>query len=97
MKKYVSKTAKTAIALEYNYAGNNGADRAPRVTAKGSGLVAEKIIETARAHKIAIEENAILAEALSSVELEEQIPENLYRAVAQVLSFVLFARKTIQK
>ncbi len=95
MKKFINKTAKTAIALEYNFADDKG-DRAPRVTAKGSGSVAEKIIETARAHKIAIEENAILAEALSSVELEEQIPENLYRAVAQVLSFVLFARKTIK-
>lgn len=85
------KPLKTAIALEYDY------KNAPRVTAKGSGLIAEKIIETGQAHNIAIEENAILAEALSSVELEEQIPENLYRAVAQVLSFVLFARKSLEK
>ena len=78
---------KTAIALEYDFEG------APRVTAKGNGLIAEKIIETARLNNVAVEENAILAEALSGIELEEQIPENLYRAVAEVLSFVLYARK----
>ena len=81
------KNIKTAIALEYDFEG------APRVTAKGNGLIAEKIIETARVNNVAVEENAILAEALSGIELEEQIPENLYRAVAEVLSFVLYARK----
>ncbi len=86
-----TKSVKTAVALEYDHSG------APRVTAKGDGLVAEKIIETALAHDVAVEENAILAEALSNVELEEQIPEELYRAVAQVISFVLYARKTIAR
>ncbi|MBY0613530.1 MAG: EscU/YscU/HrcU family type III secretion system export apparatus switch protein [Beijerinckiaceae bacterium] len=83
------KAPRSAVALEYDHVG------APRVTAKGKGEVAERIIATAKAHDIAIEENAILAEALSEVELEEQIPENLYRAVAQVLSFVLQLRKTV--
>ncbi len=91
MKQPKYKNTKTAIALEYDFEG------APRVTAKGSGLVAEKIIESAKLHNIAVEENAILAEALSSVELEEQIPENLYRAVAEVLSFVLYAQKLSAK
>ena len=75
--------SRQAVALEYDHAG------APRVTAKGTGNVAERIIALARANGIAIEENPILAAALSEVELEEQIPENLYRAVAEVLSFVL--------
>ena len=80
---------RSAIALEYDRVG------APRVTAKGKGEVAERIIAMAKAHDIAIEENPVLAEALAQVELEEQIPENLYRAVAEVLSFVLNARRSL--
>ena len=51
-----------AVALEYDGHG------APRVTAKGRGEVARKIVETAREHEVAIEQNALLAEALSAVE-----------------------------
>ncbi|MGL5363820.1 MAG: EscU/YscU/HrcU family type III secretion system export apparatus switch protein [Bosea sp. (in: a-proteobacteria)] len=75
-----------AVALEYDGTG------APRVTAKGRGEVAAKIMETAREHGIAIEENAVLAEALSAVELDDHIPEPLYQAVAQVIAFVLALR-----
>lgn len=76
---------RTAIALEYQHPG------VPRVTAKGQGLVAERIIETARAAGVAVEENPVLAEALSHVELDDEIPEALYKAVAQVIVFVLRA------
>ena len=76
-----------AIALEYDGAA------APRVTAKGQGEVAARIIAKAREHGIAVEENAILAQALSAVELDDHIPEELYRSVAQVIAFVLGARK----
>ena len=62
------KQPRSAVALEYDRVG------APRVTAKGKGEVAERIIATAKANDIAIEENPILAQALSEVELEEQIP-----------------------
>lgn len=75
-----------AIALEYD--GQN----APRVTAKGQGELAERIIETGREHGVAIEQNAVLAQALSTVELDDQIPEELYRATAQVIAFVLSLR-----
>jgi flagellar biosynthesis protein len=75
-----------AVALEYDFKG------APRVTAKGKGLVAENIVALAREHGIAVEENHVLAEALSQVELDDTIPEALYRAVADVLTFVLTAR-----
>jgi flagellar biosynthesis protein len=74
-----------AVALRYEK------PRAPRVVATGRGAVAEKIIDTAAASGVPIEENAELAEALSKVELEDEIPENLYRAVAQVLAFILRA------
>lgn len=76
-------TSPLAIALHYEKPG------APRVVAKGRGDVGQKIIETARAHGVPIEENAGLAEALSQVELDDEIPEALYRAVAEVLVFIL--------
>ncbi|MBX9873486.1 MAG: EscU/YscU/HrcU family type III secretion system export apparatus switch protein [Beijerinckiaceae bacterium] len=76
-----------AVALEYEM----GKDAAPRVTASGRGLVAEKIIATAREHGIAIEGNPLLAEALSGVAVDDHIPEELYRAVAEVIGFVLRA------
>ena len=72
-----------AVALHYDKTG------APRVTAKGRGLIGAKIIEIAKAHDIPIEENEVLAGALSNVELGEEIPADLYKAVAEVLIFVL--------
>jgi flagellar biosynthesis protein len=74
-----------AVALKYEH----GKDPAPRVTAKGKGSVAEKIVETAKAHGVVVEPNAVLAEALSLVEVDQQIPEELYRAVAEVIVFVM--------
>ena len=62
---------------------------APRVVAKGKGTIGAKIIELARAHDIPIEENEVLAGALSNVELGDEIPAELYKAVAEVLVFVL--------
>ena len=72
-----------AVALHYDKAG------APRVVAKGRGSIGAKIIEVARAHDIPIEENEVLAGALSNVELSDEIPAELYKAVAEVLIFVL--------
>jgi flagellar biosynthesis protein len=79
-------TRQIAVALEYDGQG------APRVTAKGRGELAERIIEAGREHGVAIEQNAVLAQALSTVELDDQIPEELYRAAAQVIAFVLSLR-----
>ena len=72
-----------AVALHYDKSG------APRVVAKGRGGIGEKIIELAKAHDIPIEENEVLAGALSNVELGDEIPPELYKAVAEVLVFVL--------
>jgi flagellar biosynthesis protein len=72
-----------AVALQYDKTG------APRVVAKGRGSIGEKIIELAKAHDIPIEENEVLAGALSNVELDDEIPVELYKAVAEVLVFVL--------
>jgi flagellar biosynthesis protein len=81
----VSVEVKTqlAVALHYDKKG------APRVVAKGKGTIGKKIIEVAKAHDIPIEENEVLAGALSNVELGDEIPAELYKAVAEVLIFVL--------
>jgi len=70
-----------AVALHYN---GNGA---PRVVAKGGGLVAERIVETAREHKVPLQEDAALAVTLSRIELGREIPRELFVAVAHVLAF----------
>lgn len=75
---------RVAVALKYDFG-----DGAPVVTAKGKGHVADRIIETARENEVAIEENPVLAEALSKIELESEIPVPLYKAVAEVIGFVL--------
>lgn len=72
-----------AIALHYDKGG------APRVVAKGKGAVGEKIVEVAQEHDVPIEENEVLAGALSNVELGDEIPAELYKAVAEVLIFVM--------
>ncbi len=76
-----------AVALEYDMTK----DAAPRVTASGRGAIAEKIIATARENGVAVEGNPLLAEALSGVAVDDHIPEELYRAVAEVIGFVLRA------
>ena len=73
---------KLAVALHYDKG-------APRVVAKGRGMIGAKIVELAKAHDIPIEENELLAAALSNVELGDEIPAELYTAVAEVLVFVL--------
>jgi flagellar biosynthesis protein len=72
-----------AVALHYDRTG------APRVVAKGKGTIGAKIIEVAKEHGIPIEENEVLAGALSNVELGDEIPSELYKAVAEVLVFVM--------
>ena len=74
---------KLAVALHYDKTG------APRVTAKGKGSIGARIIEVARENNIPIEENEVLAGALANVEIGDEIPTELYKAVAEVLGFVL--------
>ncbi len=78
-----------AVALEYE----EGTRQAPVVVAKGRGLIAEQIMAVAKEHGITIEANPMLAEALSGVELDQSIPHELYQAVAEVIGFVLRARR----
>jgi len=73
-----------AVALRYE----KFKDIAPKVVAKGKGEVAEKIIEIAKKHNIPIKKDEDLAEILSKLELYEEIPEELYEVVAEILAFV---------
>ncbi len=75
---------KRAVALKYI----PGKDRAPKVTAKGQGSLAEKIIEIARQHGIPIQEDLALIQVLSQLDLYEEIPPETYLVVAEILSFV---------
>ena len=75
---------KQAVALRYR----PDKDTAPRVAAKGSGLIAEKIIELAREHGIPVKDDPDLLEVLSKLEIEEEVPPTVYVAVAELLAFV---------
>ena len=73
-----------AVALKYD----RKKDNAPRVIAKGRGEIAEKIIEVAKAHNVTLYEDKNLIQILEALDLETEIPPELYRAVAEVLSFI---------
>jgi len=73
-----------AAALKYEPAK----DQAPVLAAKGRGFLAEKIIEIARKNSIPIKEDPNLVQILSKLEIDEQIPPVLYKAVAEILAFV---------
>ena len=73
-----------AVALRYN----RNKEDAPRLVAKGSGYLAERIIEMARAHGVTIYEDKELIELLARLELYQVIPVELYQVIAEVLAFV---------
>jgi flagellar biosynthesis protein len=72
------------VALRYT----PGKDSAPRVVAKGRGYLADRILELARAHNIPVREDKNLVQILSRLDLDQQIPPELYRVVAEILAFV---------
>lgn len=81
----VTNPTHLAIALKYD----NDGDSAPIVVAKGADFIAQKIRETAKEHKIPILENKPLARTLyKKVEINEEIPIELYQAVAEILAIV---------
>lgn len=73
-----------AAALGYDAAK----DAAPRLIAKGQGLVADRILALAREHHVPVHEDAALVDVLSRLDLEEQIPVELYFVVARILAFL---------
>jgi flagellar biosynthesis protein len=75
---------KKVVALKYK----PNEDAAPKVVAKGSGWLADKILEVARENRIPLKEDRQLVEVLSAIDLNREIPPELYRAVAEILAFV---------
>ena len=83
-RKRVITGRKAAAALRYK----QGKDPAPRLTAKGAGIVAEKIIEAAKKAGVPIHEDPDLLALLMALNIDEMIPPEMYIAVAEVLSFI---------
>ena len=77
-------TRRTAIALRYHAT----TDHAPKITATGRGLVADKIIALAQEHGVPIREDPNLVQVLAQLNLQQEIPPNLYQVVAELLAFV---------
>lgn len=88
----MTDTRKKAAALRYDAQK----DSAPKVVAKGSGKIAERILELAKAHNVPIKDDPQLVEVLSTLDLYQEIPPELYRAVAEVLAFVYRMTKKVQ-
>ena len=85
MSEYLARRNAVALAYDGDDARRN---QAPRVVAQGRGLVADEIIERARAAGVAIHESRELAALLTQVDLDQHIPPALYVAVAEVLAWV---------
>jgi flagellar biosynthesis protein len=75
---------KSALAVRYD----KDKDSAPKITAKGKGNVAEKILQLAKDNGIPVHEDPDLLEVLSKLDLGQEIPPELYKLIAEVLVFV---------
>jgi len=71
----------TAVALHYD------GKEAPRITAQGTGELAEQIIALAKEHGIPLQEDAALVSLLSKLDLGDEIPQALYMAAAEIIAF----------
>jgi len=73
-----------AVAIRYQ----PSRDRAPKITAKGSGLVAQKMIELGRQYGIPLQEDPALIQVLAQLDFYQEIPPKIYVVVAEILAFV---------
>ncbi len=78
------KELKKAVALQYLH----DIDDAPKITAQGTGLFAEKLIEIAKKYDIPIKDDPDLVEVLSKLDIYEEIPPDVYLVVAELLVFI---------
>jgi len=85
-------STKKAVALKYDSAAGS----APKVVAKGKGAIAEKILQKAEAFDVPIFQNEALANSLLSLDIDEQIPPNLYKAVAEVFVWLMKTEQSAQ-
>ncbi|ENR5544185.1 FlhB-like flagellar biosynthesis protein [Campylobacter jejuni] len=87
----IKRSIKKAVALGYQKEKNS----APKVLASGKGESAAKIISLAKEHGVPIKEDEDLIEILSKLDLSDEIPPNMYKAVAEVFAFIYqMANKT---
>ncbi len=84
MSRRKNKILKTAVALKYH----TKQDTAPKVTAKGEGLIAERIIQLAKENQVPIKEDPDLVQILSQVDINKEVPPSVYKVVAELLAFV---------
>jgi flagellar biosynthesis protein len=75
---------KRAVALEYA----RQSDPAPRVTAKGEGLLALRMVEVARAYGVEVREDRDLMQLLETVDVDSPIPIEAFQAVAEILTYI---------
>ncbi|MDQ7043173.1 MAG: EscU/YscU/HrcU family type III secretion system export apparatus switch protein [Sulfurimonas sp.] len=73
-----------AVALKYDKESN----QAPKLTAKGEGFTAQNIIKIAKLHEIPIKKDEDLVEMLSKLEIDREVPAEMYKAIAEVFSYV---------
>ncbi|WP_134700358.1 EscU/YscU/HrcU family type III secretion system export apparatus switch protein [Ammoniphilus sp. YIM 78166] len=78
------KNKRTAVAVSYS----SGGLAAPVVSAKGQGVIADAIVRQAMQYGVPLQEDKALVELLSKIELNHQIPPELYQVVAEVLASV---------
>ena len=76
---------KKAAALRYNKKDPQGA---PRVVALGKGNIAKKIIESAKESGVPLYEEPVLVDQLLQLEIQQEIPEDLYQTVAEILAYI---------
>ncbi len=75
---------KKAVALKYDILKDN----APKITAKGKGETASNIIKIAKENNIPIKKDEDLVELLSQINIDKEIPDSMYKAVAEIFSFI---------
>jgi flagellar biosynthesis protein len=87
------KASKKAAALRYA----QSKDSAPRVVAKGRGKIAERIVALAKEHHVPLVEDHHLMQMLEALDVDTEIPAELYQAVAEVLVFVYRLNQDVRK
>jgi len=84
---------KTAVAINYD----KSAMAAPKLVAKGSGIIAERLITIARQNGVPVIEDKVLVETLDQLSINQQIPSELYQVVAEILVSVYRADEKLKK
>ncbi len=82
---------KKAIALRYE----KGKDSTPKLVAKGQGYIADKIVELAKENDVPVIKDEKLLSAAYTLDIYEEIPPELYKAVAKILAYVEKLKKQI--